>query len=142
MLIITHVPSSPAAAALLVVRLPVAGAATGAASGSVVGGSARGARLRLATGFVLLPRASGCGRAGSSRDGALRFREVLKDTEGGLGTTIGDAGFDFVFGVVVLELVAFDLSRVIGVLWSGVAVLADVVFDFVVVFGVVVGCET
>ena len=82
-------------------------------------GSARGARLRLAAGFALLLGASGCGKAGSSRDGALRLREVLKDNGGGLGTTIGDAGFDleFVFVVVaVLELVAFDLPRVVGVL--------------------------
>lgn len=114
-----HLPPFPAAAALLVVRLAVAGATEGALSGSVVGGSARGVRLRLAAGFALLLGASGWDTAGSSRDGALRFREVLKDTGGGLGTTIGDAGFDFEFVVVVvaeLEFVAFDLPRVVGVL--------------------------
>ena len=133
-----HLPLFPAAAALLVVRLPVAGA-TGAFSGSVVGGSARGARLRFAAGFELLLGASGWGKAGSSRDGALRLREVLKDI-GGLGTTIGDAGFKFELVCVVevvCEVVAFDLPRVVGVLWFGVAVLAGVVFDLV--FGVAVG---
>ena len=84
-----------------------------------MGGSARGARLRLAAGFALLLGVSGCGAAGSSSDGALRLREVLKDTGGGLGTTIGDAGFDFEFVVVVVvvfDVVAFDLPRVVGVL--------------------------
>lgn len=116
-----HLPPFPAAAALLVVRLPVAGAIEGALSGSTGGCSARGARLRLAAGFALLLGASGCGKAGSSRDGALRLREVLKDNGGGLGTTIGDAGFDFgcvvVFVVVVvLAFVVFDFPRVVGVL--------------------------
>ena len=134
-----HLPLFPAAAALLVVRLPVAGA-TEAFSRSVVGGSARGARLRLAAGFKLLLGASGWGTAGSSKDGALRLREVLEDTGGGLGTTIGDAGFDFELVcvvVVVCEVVALDLPRVVGVLWFGVAALAGVVFDLV--FGVAVG---
>ena len=54
-----HLPLSLAAAALLVVRLPVAGATVGALSGSVVGGSTRGVRLRLAAGFALLLGASG-----------------------------------------------------------------------------------
>lgn len=63
--------------------------------------------------------ASGCGTAGSSRDGALRLRDVLNDRGSGLGTTIGDAGFDFgcvfVFVVVaVLGFVVFDFPRVIG----------------------------
>ena len=43
----------------------------------------------------------------------------MKDTGGGLGTTIGDAGFDFEFVVVVVvvfDVVAFDLQRVVGVL--------------------------
>jgi len=54
-----HLPFFPASAALLVVRLPVAGATEGAASGSVVGGSARGVLLRLAAGFALLLGTSG-----------------------------------------------------------------------------------
>jgi hypothetical protein len=45
----------------------------------------------------------------------------LTDSGGGLGTTIGDAGFGFgrvfvLVVVVVLEAVAFDLPRVFGVL--------------------------
>ena len=101
------------------VRLPVARATEGALSSSVVGASGRGACLRLAAGLAPLLAASGCGIAGSSRDGALRFREILKDTGGGLGTTIGDAGFDFEFVVVVVaevEFKAFDLPRDVGVL--------------------------
>jgi hypothetical protein len=58
---------------------------------------------------------------------------------GGLGTTIGDAGFCFVFVVVVvLDIVAFDLPGVIGFLCVGVAVVVDVAFDLVLVFGVAV----
>ena len=63
----------------------------------------------------------------------------MKDNGGGLGTTIGDAGLDFEFVlvvVVVLELVAFDFPRVVGVLWVGAGVLVDVDFDLVLVFGV------
>jgi hypothetical protein len=49
------------------------------------------------------------------------LRDGLNDKGGGLGTTIGDAGFDFgcVFVavvVVVLEVVGFDFPRVAGVL--------------------------
>jgi hypothetical protein len=111
----------PAAAALLVVRLPTTG------SGSLGGGSARGVRLRLAGGFaLLLLGASGKGKAGSSREGALRLREVLKDVGGGLGTTIGDTGFGLgvvmVVAVVLVERVDFDLPRVVGVRLFGVDV--------------------
>ena len=64
----------------------------------------------------------------------------MKDSGGGLGTTIGDAGFDLGFVVVVLVVlafvVAFDFPRVVGVLWVGAGVLVDVDFDLVLVFGV------
>jgi hypothetical protein len=138
----------PAAAALLVVLLPAAGAG----SGSLGGASARGVRLRLAGGFaLLLEAASGRGKAGSSREGALRLREVLKDVGGGLGTTIGDTAFGFgvvmvvaVVGVaVVVERVGFDfdLPRVVGVRFLGVEVRAEVRFDegLFFFFGVVAG---
>ena len=65
----------------------------------------------------------------------------MKSNGGGLGTTIGDDGFDFeiVFVVAgVVELVAFDLPRVVGVLWFGVAVLVDVGFTLVLLFVVAV----
>jgi hypothetical protein len=116
-----YLPPFPAAAALLVVRLPAAGAG----SGSLGGASAPGVRLRLAAGFalVLLGAASGRGKAGSSREGALRLRDVLEDVGGGLGTTIGETGFGFgvvmvvavVVVVDVVERVDFDLPRVVGV---------------------------
>lgn len=54
---------------------------------------------------------------------------------------MGDGGFDFeVVSVVVavLEVVAFDLPRVVGDLWLGVAVLVDAGFDLVLLFGVAV----
>jgi hypothetical protein len=125
-----YLPPFPAAAALVVVRLPAAGAG----SGSLGGASARGVCLRLAGGSALelLGAASGRGKAGSSREGALRLREVLKEVGGGLGTTIGDTGFGFgvvmvvaVVGVVVVvERVGFDfdLPRVVGVRILGVEV--------------------
>jgi hypothetical protein len=126
----TYLPPFPAAAALLVVRLPAAVAGSGSLGG---GGSARGVRLRLAAGLTLLLEvacgASGKGKAGSSREGALRLREVLKEVGGGLGTTIGDTGFGFGVAIVVpvvVEVVErvdcdfdFDLPRVVGARFLG-----------------------